>query len=79
MGSTELARTVALLAVDAVEMSRMKKGRSWCSAGAGAGAGAGAEARAASSTVVSEACEACVLVLGEGLDEAGVERGMGDE
>jgi hypothetical protein len=30
MGSTELARTVALLAVDALERSRIKAGRSGC-------------------------------------------------
>ncbi len=68
-GSTELARTVALLAVDALERSRMKAGRSGC----------GAEDCSASLTVVSEACEAWALVLGEGLDEVGVERGMGVE
>ena len=30
-------------------------------------------------TVVREACEACALVLGEGLVEAGESRGRGDE
>lgn len=69
MGSTELARTVTLLAVEALERSRMKAGRS----------GAGAAAGAASLTVESEACEAWALVLGEGFEDAGVSRGMGDE
>jgi hypothetical protein len=69
MGSTELARTVVLLVVDADEMSRIKAGRSGCGAGEGA----------VSSTLAREACEAWVLVLGEGLDEVGVEWGMGDE
>jgi hypothetical protein len=74
MGSTECARTV-----DALEMSRIYAGRSGWDAGAGAGAGE------ASLTVLSEAAEAwalalvLVLVLGEGFDEAGVERAMGDE
>jgi hypothetical protein len=74
MGSTELARTVALLAVDALERSRMKAGRSGCGSGGGGGGGC-----AASLTVESEACEACALVLGEGFEEGGVEWGMGDE
>lgn len=49
MGSTEFARTVALLAVDTDEMSRKKAGRSGCW-----GAGEGA----VSSTLASEAYEA---------------------
>lgn len=83
-----MARTVTLLAVDTDEMSRTKAGRSACSGGGGGGccgmggaeerAAAAAAAAAASSTLVKEACEAWVLVLGEGLDEAGVEWGMGD-
>jgi hypothetical protein len=61
---------VRLLAVDALEISRRKAGRSGC----------GAEARISSSTVVREVEEAWVLALGEGWDEGGgVERGMGEE
>jgi hypothetical protein len=69
MASTEFARTVALLAVEALEMSRMKAGRSGCGDGE----------CGTSSTVLSEAVETCALALGEGLDEAGAERGMGGE
>jgi hypothetical protein len=58
-----------LLAVEAVEMSRMKAGRSGCEG----------EERETSSTGLRQGCEAFVLALGEGLDEAGVERGMDDE
>ena len=64
-----MARTVALLAVDALERSRIKAGRSGC----------GVDEGGASLTVVREACEACALVLGEGLVEAGESRGRGDE
>jgi hypothetical protein len=68
--STELARTVALLAVDALEMSRMNAGRSGCNG----------EELETSSTGLRQGCEAFVLALGEGFDDAGVERGMvGDE
>lgn len=74
-GSTEAARTVTLLAVEALEMSRRKAGRS--------GRGVRPEESATSSTVgrseTSEAAEALVLEAGEGFDEAGAEWGIGDE
>jgi len=73
MGSTEFARTVVLLAVDADERSRINAGRSWYWS---------VEERAemvALSGLARDACDACVLVLGEGLDEVGVECGIGDE
>ena len=76
IGSTVFARTVALLAVDALEISRRKAGRSGCVARP--------EECATSWTVGSsvrprEAAEAFVLGVGEGLEEAGVERGIGEE
>jgi hypothetical protein len=58
-----------LLAAETLEMSRMKEGRS----------GSAGEERETSSTGLRPGCEAFVLALGEGFDEAGVERGMDDE
>lgn len=72
MGSTELARTVVLLAVEALDMSRRKTGRSaW-------GARCEVSGTVGSSVTESEALEALVLLEGEGLAEVGVERGMAD-
>ena len=71
-----MARTVVLLVVERLEMSRRKAGRSWWVVEG--------EARAPSCTGVrsvapSEVMDAFALVAGEGLDEAGAGWAMADD
>ncbi len=74
VGSTELARTVALLAVEALEMSLWIRGRAECMGLL--------EERSSPRTcavVFKEAPEVLVLGAGEGSEPAAGERGIEEE